>query len=52
MNHYSGSLIEHYHDQLGDNRIWVRWFLFIGGRWLTAILAIATLADIMIPSQD
>lgn len=48
--YFAGPIVETYVRWLGYNRKWVRWFLFVGGTTLTAILAIASMASLL-PSQ-
>ncbi|TWT84572.1 hypothetical protein CA13_60520 [Planctomycetes bacterium CA13] len=50
--YFAGPIIETYVRWLGYDGKWVRWFLFVGGTLLTAILAIAALAGTLIPDQD
>lgn len=48
---FAGPIVETYVRWLGYDRIWVRWFLFVGGTALTAMLAIATLVSMFLPDQ-
>ncbi|QDV47170.1 hypothetical protein Enr13x_70790 [Stieleria neptunia] len=49
---FAGPIIETYVRWLGYDRKWVRWFLFVGGTMLTAMLAVATMASIFLPDQN
>lgn len=49
--YFAGPVVETYVRWLGYNRKWVRWFLFVGGTTLTAILAIASIISLVLPNQ-
>lgn len=48
---FAGPIVETYVRWLGYTEQWVRWFLFIGGTLLTALLAVATLVSANFPGQ-
>ena len=50
--YFAGPMIETYIRWLGHDRKWVRWFLFVGGTVLTAMLALASLASGLVPDQN
>lgn len=49
---FAGPVAETYVRWLGYDRKWVRWFLFVGGTMLTAMLAVVTMASMLLPDQD
>ncbi|WP_146393873.1 hypothetical protein [Planctomycetes bacterium CA13] len=49
--YFAGPILETYVLWLGYNRSWVRWFLFLGGMLLTAILATLVLRRPFVPWQ-
>lgn len=49
--YFAGPIVETYVRWLGYDGKWVRWFLFVGGTTLTAILAIASMASMFLPDQ-
>jgi hypothetical protein len=49
---FAGPITESYIHWLGYEGKWVRWFLFIAGTFLTAILAIAGFATVFLPNQN
>jgi len=48
---FAGPIVETYVRWLGYEQKWVRWFLFVGGTLLSALLAVATLASMFLPNQ-
>jgi len=46
---FAGPIVETYVCWLGYEQKWVRWFLFVGGTALTALLAVDTLASMFLP---
>ena len=49
--YFAGPIVETYVRWLGYDGKWVRWFLFVGGTSLTAVLAFASLASLFLPAQ-
>lgn len=49
---FGGPIIETYVRWLGYDRKWVRWFLFVGGTILTAMLALVSIALGLLPDQN
>ncbi|MBB3210702.1 hypothetical protein FHS27_006550 [Rhodopirellula rubra] len=49
---FAGPIVEIYVRWLGYDRNWVRWFLFVGGTMLTAMLAVVTMSTMLLPDQD
>lgn len=48
---FAGPIVETYVRWLGYHRRWVRWLLFVGGTILTAMLAVAAMAPMLVPDQ-
>jgi len=49
--YFAGPTIETYVRWLGYNKIWPRWFMFIGGTLFSIFLAIGLLATELLPDQ-
>lgn len=49
--YFAGPIVETYIRWLGYDRKWVRWFLFVGGTILTAILLVVSLGALLLPNQ-
>lgn len=49
--YFTGPVIETYVRWLGYNRAWPRWFMFLSGTLLSAILAVGWLAAELLPNQ-
>jgi hypothetical protein len=50
--YFAGPILESYVRWLGYRGKWLRWFLFIGGTLLTAMLEIALLGPSLLPNQN
>ena len=50
--YFAGPTVETYVRWLGYDRKWVRWILFIGGTLLTAMLAIVSIAEALLPNPN
>ena len=50
--YFAGPSLESYVRWLGYQGNWLRWFLFIGGTLLTAMLEIALLGPSLLPNQN
>lgn len=50
--YFAGPIIEAYVRWLGYRGKWLRWFLFISGTLVSAVLAIAAMASMLLPNQN
>ncbi len=50
--YFAGPIIEIYVRWLGYRGKWLRWFLFISGTLVSAVLAIAAMASMLLPNQN
>lgn len=50
--YFAGPTMETYVRWLGYRGKWLRWFLFISGTLVSAVLAIAAMASMLLPNQN